>query len=845
MSLKIEHLLEDELNWELNFRNIPFQSDDKVVDKQRLLRTSLRAIAKGAQDTEGGFGEGFDKEVEVEVITNKIRNIGAVLEDKGQKSREYGLLESRLLHIKRRVVALIKLIDDQEKAKSVIQSLSDVNELLSRFFPNNILGASSAVPTPTEPLVRLLPDFQVTTESETEVDTSKGARRKTAQRAQFPLQLPSQQVTGVATTLGYGAQSEITQSMADAEKHLKLSVDAIKQQVKMNQPEKIKSVRTNIEAEEYSERDTRETVKWLKDKETKLKNMRIATENKIKQMEEKDNSTDMSEEEMETLLGLKEALELQIEIAKAKRNRQQKSQIPIPPKASVETIGKNQKNLLLSSSESSEKSLPPRQKPLSPISDKQKEPIIILKPKEKLKKGSSKLVTPSSSESEEERPPIKQKSRRKTKPSSDDEKGIKVEKWGFRYSSTGGLSLVEFLRRVDRYKETQNVSERDLVRKAFFLFEGVALDWYDENRSKFQTWEQVTDGLRRAFVSEDNDYLVRKKCESRIQQKHETFEVFHAQMSKLFKGLSYKLSEKEKFEILKRNVKPSHRIGVALMKIENLDELKDACRRLDSLDNSLYSLATDVPNQRQQSNHSVHEVEQREETNERTEKEKKKQKGKKKKKSEKNTEKVDSEQEKTVAAIAQQPNQASNNQVGGQTQQENAPSGQANFSNQGKKQWSNKKNNSGRNNWQNAPNMAANLQQLMGLLQGPQQGFAANNPYVPNQAQQSSWNGWSNEVAGQNHNGQQNFPNVFASPFQPNAAHQFNAQTQHRVQPVNQNQQMICWNCDGFNHHQKYCMAPRRVFCWGCGRKDTYHDQCPTCAGNELQRSGMGVPQPH
>lgn len=39
-----------------------------------------------------------------------------------------------------------------------------------------------------------------------------------------------------------------------------------------------------------------------------------------------------------------------------------------------------------------------------------------------------------------------------------------------------------------------------------------------------------------------------------------------------------------------------------------------------------------------------------------------------------------------------------------------------------------------------------------------------------------------------------------------------------------------CWNCDGTGHTFADCMEHRRVFCYGCGVKDTYKPNCPNCS---------------
>lgn len=39
-----------------------------------------------------------------------------------------------------------------------------------------------------------------------------------------------------------------------------------------------------------------------------------------------------------------------------------------------------------------------------------------------------------------------------------------------------------------------------------------------------------------------------------------------------------------------------------------------------------------------------------------------------------------------------------------------------------------------------------------------------------------------------------------------------------------------CWNCDVVGHRYQDCLAPRRIFCYGCGAIDTYRPSCPKCS---------------
>lgn len=50
-----------------------------------------------------------------------------------------------------------------------------------------------------------------------------------------------------------------------------------------------------------------------------------------------------------------------------------------------------------------------------------------------------------------------------------------------------------------------------------------------------------------------------------------------------------------------------------------------------------------------------------------------------------------------------------------------------------------------------------------------------------------------------------------------------------------------CWNCDQIGHTFFDCMDTKRVFCYGCGLKDTYKPKCPNCSIKAQGNGLMGV----
>jgi hypothetical protein len=97
--MKAEHLLEEEIDWELKLRKCFINESDKLTDKQRILRTILRAEGRGASETGGQLWEDLDLEEEQEKIGAKVQIFSKELESKGHKAKDFWTLESRLLHL--------------------------------------------------------------------------------------------------------------------------------------------------------------------------------------------------------------------------------------------------------------------------------------------------------------------------------------------------------------------------------------------------------------------------------------------------------------------------------------------------------------------------------------------------------------------------------------------------------------------------------------------------------------------------------------------------------------------------------------------------------------------------
>jgi len=47
---------------------------------------------------------------------------------------------------------------------------------------------------------------------------------------------------------------------------------------------------------------------------------------------------------------------------------------------------------------------------------------------------------------------------------------------------------------------------------------------------------------------------------------------------------------------------------------------------------------------------------------------------------------------------------------------------------------------------------------------------------------------------------------------------------------------LACWNCGACSHRYQECLGEKKVFCYGCGKPETYKPSCNRCNGKKKTR---------
>lgn len=161
-----------------------------------------------------------------------------------------------------------------------------------------------------------------------------------------------------------------------------------------------------------------------------------------------------------------------------------------------------------------------------------------------------------------------------------------MEKWGINFNGKSGLSVEEFIKRVNTFAENQGVP-RDILKKyAYVLLSGPAKDLYFAYYP-FSSWNKICKMLRTMYGDPNKDVGIEERIQERKQNETENFVSFIAEIEKLNNNLNKKLAEDEKFKIIWRNMRSSYKKDLALVKVRNLKHLIKLCIKIDAEDQNL------------------------------------------------------------------------------------------------------------------------------------------------------------------------------------------------------------------------------------------------------------------
>lgn len=156
--------------------------------------------------------------------------------------------------------------------------------------------------------------------------------------------------------------------------------------------------------------------------------------------------------------------------------------------------------------------------------------------------------------------------------------------------------MLEFVCQVEIYQRSEQVFSAELIYSIIFLLTGRARLWYQSVYISFRSWDEVVAAMKKEFLPPNHEFSLFTEINNRAQRSNESYAEFITHIQVLFNCLSVPISEQHKLFIVQRNLFP--RYAVAPLEIRSLQELSDACRRIDNAPSNSNRQALNLPFQR-------------------------------------------------------------------------------------------------------------------------------------------------------------------------------------------------------------------------------------------------------
>lgn len=165
-----------------------------------------------------------------------------------------------------------------------------------------------------------------------------------------------------------------------------------------------------------------------------------------------------------------------------------------------------------------------------------------------------------------------------------------INKWQIRFSGEPrGMSVEEFVKRVEVLARNNQISDTELLNKANFLFkpESPAEIWYYTFSNKFTSWAVLKYHLRLRFEVPNKDKVLERQIRDRKQLPNETFVAYLGEIERLCQQMSKPIDEKVKLDIMFENMKDWYRPHLAFLNTTQLT-VETLCSLCYELDKSVY-----------------------------------------------------------------------------------------------------------------------------------------------------------------------------------------------------------------------------------------------------------------
>lgn len=179
---------------------------------------------------------------------------------------------------------------------------------------------------------------------------------------------------------------------------------------------------------------------------------------------------------------------------------------------------------------------------------------------------------------------------------------VPIHKWGFHFTANSKSDIPEerdaraFLKRLEIFRDAEDVTYEELRQKFHYLLKGSALDWYTQYRHEFTRWEELKTGFLKQYTTPLTKFVTAAKLASRRQLKSESASEYIASIIRDFDEMEVE-AEEERIAIVQNGLLPDLRSRAMSRDWNSVQEMSIWLRKTETAD-KLYGPPTQQPFQR-------------------------------------------------------------------------------------------------------------------------------------------------------------------------------------------------------------------------------------------------------
>lgn len=183
---------------------------------------------------------------------------------------------------------------------------------------------------------------------------------------------------------------------------------------------------------------------------------------------------------------------------------------------------------------------------------------------------------------------------------ADNFKRVPIHKWNFYFTANSKASVPEekdpraFLKRLEIFRDAEDVTYAEIFQKFHYLLKGNALDWFTQYRREFNDWNELRAGFLKQYTTPLSKFVTAAKLASRRQQKHESATDYISSIVRSFDEMEVN-DEQERVSIIQNGLLPDLRNRAMSRDWASVQEMSIWLRKTELADKLYTGVSTQPP----------------------------------------------------------------------------------------------------------------------------------------------------------------------------------------------------------------------------------------------------------